>query len=374
MDRVFELLDLIIGKGLPLGVVLEVFALSLPFIMAVTIPMSVLVATLMSFGRLSQDNEISALRASGVSLVRCVFPVLLAGIPLVAFLIYFNNSILPESNHLVKNLLIDIAQKRPTLQIREGVFVRDFEGYSIFVRRMDERTSRIYNTTIYEALPNRSPRTIVAREGEIHVSADERTVQIRLRDGEIHELDETDPDRYLRLTFKTHTIVLPFNSELVRQQREYRSDREMSNRMMWGEIERLRPEIEHLRRLSSRTPVEAQVLGFRLREMNRYLVEIYKKQAISFACLIFVILGAPLGVLVRRGGIGTGFVGSLGFFVLYYVLLVGGEELADRGIVPPLLAMWAANVVLGVAGLVLLWSVSGRGRWQPRRARLEAAA
>lgn len=364
MDRIFELLDLMIGKGLSAGVVLEVFILSLPFIVAVTLPMAVLVAALMSFGRLSQDNEITALRTCGVSFFRCVVPVLVGAIPLVLFLLYFNDRVLPESNHQVKNLLIDIAQKRPTVQIREGVFIRDFEGYSIFIRRVDESRSRIYDATIYESQPGKSPRTIMAKEGDLAVSPDGNGVQITLRNGEIHEIDQTDPSRYLRLTFKTHTIVLPFNSELVRQQRDFRSDREMSSGMMWGEVLRLRQEVATLLQKKSLTAVETQILEFRRREINRYRVEIYKKQAIPFACLVFVLLGAPLGVLMRRGGIGVGFAGSLGFFVLYYILLVGGEELADRGMISPILSMWVANVLLGLVGVVLLAGVQG---WRWRR-------
>jgi len=350
MDRIFELLDLLIGKGLPFLVVLEVFVLSLPFILAVTIPMAVLVATLMSFGRLSQDNEVTALKASGVSFYRLLAPVLLASLLLAVFMAYFNNYILPESNHRVKNLLIDITQKRPTLKIKEGVFINDFEGYNILIKKVDVKRSRIYDVTIYEKSEGKRPRTIMAKKGEILFSPDGKTLQIRLEGGEIHELDEADPDRYLRLTFKKHTIILPVNTELVRQNREYRSDREMSAQAMWMEVRKLKKEITQRELRKKLSSSEIQDLEFKRRQISQYLVEIHKKYAIPFACFVFVLLGAPLGTIVKRGGIGVGFGLSLIFFVLYYIFLVVGEELADRRMVSPFLAMWAANIVLGLIG------------------------
>ena len=139
LDFMFDLVDLAIGKGIGAGVVLELFVLSLGYMVALAFPCAVLIACLATFGRLSQDNEISAMRANGVNLFRIIGAPLYAALVLAGLLVLFNNLVLPESNHRLANLMADVGRKRPTATIQEGVFVDDFVGYSIFVEKVDDR-------------------------------------------------------------------------------------------------------------------------------------------------------------------------------------------------------------------------------------------
>ncbi len=394
MNHILRIFDLILGKGVPTGAVLELFGLILPFTFAVTVPMAVLVATLMAFGRLSGDNEVTAMRASGVSFYRILRPVLLAAGVIAAALMYFNEFVLPEANHRYAALYADITRKKPTVEIRPGVFIDEFEGYNILIERIDERTSRIYGVTIYEQSPaGGPPRTILAAEGTLKVLPERDLLQISLEDGEIHEVDPEKPQAYRRVFFQRNMISIPgINTQLVRHGREYRSDRELPSREMLRTVAQLRREIAESqsrmldqvrRRLTANLALplaeppaaregvedDLNTTGERLfslklqnerrrwdskrYDINRYLVEVHKKFSVPCACVVFVLLGAPLGVAARRGGVARGLGLSLGFFVVYYVFLIGGEEVADRGILPPLLAMWLPNIVLGVAGLYL---------------------
>ncbi|MEW6684711.1 MAG: LptF/LptG family permease [Candidatus Edwardsbacteria bacterium] len=356
MDRLFELIDLIVGKGLALFTVLEVFFLSLPFMIALTVPMAVLVASLMAFGRLSQDNEIIAFKSSGLLFLRLIRAPFFASIILFGLMILFNDRILPESNHKVKNLLIDINQKRPALRLKEGTFMSDFEGYNIWIKRIDSRQSKLYDIVIYEKIKDGTPRTITAKKANLYYSAENKTLTLQLSSGEIHEVDAQNPANYRKLVFPSYTINLPLDLSFQRQEREYRSDREMTIAMMEREIARLKKEYEIIKRIPPKLGA-AEILNLKYKQMeiDRYKVEIHKKFAIPFACFIFVFLGSSLGVLVKKGGAGIGFGLSLGFFLLYYICLIGGEELADRQFISPFLAMWGANIILGILSIYLVW-------------------
>lgn len=376
MDQVFTLMDMLIGKGLSPGIVGEVFVLSLPFILAVTTPMAVLVATLMAFGRMAQDNEVTALRSSGLPFHRLLIAPFLASWVLCAFLLFFNNYILPEANHRVRNLLLDIAIKKPALKLKEGAFITDFEdqGYILFIRKVDVRTSQIFDVTIFDlrkggipiqpSIPSsnpqtfpsfEAPKTIMSKMGEISFSPDGKILTVKLHSGTMHAIDPKNISSYYKsLTpFTTMTINLPVDMNLERQSREFRSEREMGAPAMLVALDKLKKEIAELRKARGQTKEPIPEIQFREQQIDSYWVEIHKKFAIAFACPIFILLGAPLGAKARRGGVGIGFGVSLAFFVVYYLFLVGGEELADRGFLSPFLAMWAANILLGVVGVFL---------------------
>ncbi len=364
MNRAFELVDMIIGKGLSVLVVTEIFLFSLPFIIALTVPMAVLVAVLMAFGRFSHDQEIVAMRASGIKLTSITIPVLTASLALSSLMVSFNNRILPESNHKVKNLMIDVAQKKPTFKIKEGVFMSATDGYNTLVEKIDEKTQRLFNVMIWEVKPG-ILRVISAPAGRMLSSEDGAFLSVELYEGEMHELDQSNLWVYRKLSFKKHVLNLEIDTKLTRKEREYRSDRELSASAMRQRIKEIDSEIresfqkiEELKGDSSKAAetqrdIEQRKIGGKRQEKNRFAVEIQKKYSIPFACVVFVILGIPLGVAAKRGGAGVGFGIAILFFVLYYVGLVSGEELADRAILSPLVGMWGPNILLFAVGVYL---------------------
>jgi len=302
------------------------------------------------------------LKTSGINLTRILTPVFLAFTLLSMGMVYFNNHILHESNHRVKNLLIDIAQKKPTLKIKEGVFLQAFKGLDTWIREIDEKTQEIHDIVIYE-IKKDLYRTIIASEGEIFSSPEEGVVEIRLHNGEIHDLLQEDWWRYRRLKFEHQTLRIPMEDEWTRQERTYRGDRELSAREMRERIIEIQQNIQKRRNsLVEIEEPEKRELEFRgilarEKEISRYLVEIHKKYSIPFSSLAFLLIGAPLGILVRRGGTGIGFGIALAFFVLYYVTLVVGEELADRKLVLPMIAMWTPNLLLSLIGGYLFYCI-----------------
>ena len=376
MDIIFQIADLIIGKNLDMLTVLEVFFLNLAWIVAVSIPMSVLVASLMAFGRLSADNEVTAFKAGGVSFYQMVAPVLVLGIILGSCHLYFMDVILPEANYRARSLMNDIHRARPTLLFTAGIFMKDIPGYSILIDRVNPRNNEIESITIYETENMRYPRIMTARSGEFHVNETGSRINLMLYDGELLQQDEST-GRYFKEVFERQRFsIRTAPSGVQRSEAGTRGDRELNIEMMQAKIDEWQLEIDEVAASLVPGPVHSEAktdsieaarvkaqrtISLRQRQKNSYVVEIHKKYAISAACLVFVLIGAPLGVRIRRSGMGVSVGVSLCFFLLYWACLLGGEELADRDLFDPVWAMWAANIVIGVPGAVLVW-VSGRDR------------
>lgn len=405
LDFLVDIMDLLISRGVPFQAVGELFLLSLGWMVALSVPCGVLVATLMTFGRMAQDQEIIALKASGINVFRVVLAPLGLAFGLFLALTVFNTRVLPEANHRLAALMVDVSQKRPTVRLAEGVFVNDFPGYSLLVRQVDGRTNRMRGVTLFEFGPNPSPTIIVAEHGTLSYLSDGETVLLELHDGVVHEVPGDVPGarKYRQLRFDVHRIFIPGAGTMLRRSvRELRSDREMTLGQLRREIQLADDQLAgSLRRAEERMVDESipslllvpradgsglgtpaawiaglrarlagtgfdarllppQVLGeFQLlrlevetlaRRKASLEVELHKKFALAFACVVFVLVGAPLGMRVRRGGVAIGFL-SIAFFAFYYLCLQFGESFADRLLLPPWLAMWLANIVLGTWGL-----------------------
>ncbi len=392
LDLLLEIIDLLLRKGIGIRVVSEVFFYNLAWMLALSVPMAVLVATLMAFGRLSADNEIIAMETGGVGLLRLILPPLVASIILAVLLVIFNNVVLPEFNHRARILMSAIHKKKPTLSLKdkEGLFINDIPGYSILIKKVDQRHSKIQGITIYQKTSRESPLVIRAKSGEVEYSKDEDILTLILYDGELHQIDEQNPNRYIRTKFKRHLVrICGVGGKLYTQASKYRGDRELSAKMMLEKIAEYRQQIRSyeieinnivkiyfngysvrkIRKLAFSSPAgltpeqqrallklrsKLQEIEIRQRNINKYLVEVHKKYSIPVACIVFVLIGAPLGIMARRGGMAVGFGMSIGFFLLYWAFLIGGEELADRMIIPPALAMWAPNILIGLGGVFLI--------------------
>ena len=422
IDLMLQLMDLLISKGIHVLTILELFVLSLAWMIALAVPMSILVAALMAFGRLSADHEITATKASGVSLYRLISPVLLAATVLGGVLVLFNNHVLPEANHRVRNLLRAVHRKKPTLSLkdREGTFIEDFPHLRILIEQVGEKKSRnfnplspprpssedtesdshIYGVTLYQTDRNGLTAVIRAQSGAIRLSPDGDHLTFTLNNGEIHRMDEKTPDHYIRQKFTKYAIhIADVGQRLKREELSRRGDREMSAAMMRQRIRENRARIEqhkaninaiadefvhrylpdfaqgtyhlpksvrtdsarvlHLNLLADqhrtlqKILAEQQSIRIQERNISKYAVEIHKKYSIPVACMVFVLVGAPLGIMARRGGMGVGFGLSIGFFIIYWAFLIGGEELADRQLVSPALAMWSPNLLIGAIGIYL---------------------
>jgi lipopolysaccharide export system permease protein len=434
-----------VGKGLPWSVIFEVFALSIPFIVAMTLPMAVLVAVLYTFSHLAADNEVTAMRAGGISIGQLLRPVIGGALFMALISLVWNDQILPRSNHELRTLLVDIQRKKPTFQLKEQVINEVVPG-QFFLRaaRIDPAANTLNDVTIYDLEDPERRRIISADSGHMAYTPGGTDLYLTLRDGEVHEVKRAAPDQFNRTFYVVNRIKVAGvgNTFEQTQNDQYRGDREMTICAMQAVVARARQDMDRvqqdalysvrgeLRRLVKLSPLPpfladstsvprlsaycrlaaavkrlvlpdsahaAQAPGGgqpvrtpptrsatsapftsqqsaaavasayqqRLRAARQraavYQVEIQKKLAISAACVIFALLGVPLAVRFPRGGVGLVIGTSLAVFSVYYVGLIGGEELGDRLIVPPFFAMWTPNLIFLAVSFPLMWAVRRAG-------------
>lgn len=433
LNYIAKRFDQLVGKDLPWGVIAEFFALSIPFTIAMTLPMAVLIATLYAFSRLAADSEVTALMASGVGARQLLRPVIAAGSLLTVLMVLFNDQVLPRTNLRLQQLSTSISQKKPTLALREQVVNEIAPGrFYLRMATLDPRQNRMYGVTIYDLSGGSTRRTIVADSGDLAFAPNGRDLRLTLYDGYAQETQQALPDRFQRTFFREDILrVADVANDLGQTGDEgYKGDREMGICELQAVVDQeaarrdtaraalaardpsVVPAAYPTSRLGSAycallgalTPVKtagAQVGGAApppdapaaspalakpgstaqrsadalsieqrtlLLELERaearmaeYAVEIHKKFAISVACLIFALLGPPIALRFPRGGVGLTIGVSLGVFALYYVGLIAGEPLADSRKLPPGVAMWAANALLGLVGLVLAWRMGRAG-------------
>jgi len=391
-----KMADSIIGKGLSTWVIIQLIMYSLAWMIVLIVPMAVLVATLMAFGSMSQNNEIAILKATGVSLYKMMIPPLVGSVFIALGLIYFNNNIYPDANHAARLLLEDISRKKPTLSLVPGVFSKDVPEYSILAREIDQEKNLLKEITIYDYSNPPKVNIVTATNGTINFSGNQKKLILDLNNGEIHESSVSDETQYRRLRFTRHRIALPADQFTFEQTSSGsdRGDRELGAKELLKIADslviikqkrfvELNKKIDLMERNSKHkvlTPFHSvmipqnvfiraqqriksdensilssvQNINYNDKEIDRYLVEIHKKYSLPFACIIFVLIGAPLGTMTRKGGFGMAAGISLVFFLIYWSFLIGGEKLADRGILSPFWGIWSANILLGVLGIILM--------------------
>ena len=407
-------IDRFLGKGLDVWIILEYLYLNLAWIIALSVPMSLLISTVMTYGRMSQDNEITALKAAGVSVSSIIKPAVFFGGFVGLILCLFNNFVLPDMNYHARLLARDIYQKSPELTIEPGYFINTIPQYSMIVRDMEGNNFK--DVKIFSKYSGTEQVTIYADKGKL--TSKEDIIILDLENGEIHEIDLEDYNHYRRIKFLTHQITIPIDDLLLNRNNEsVRTDREMkvsqmiqkieknkeymvqvnnriktvldNNGIAWNEdfdLETVLSSIEILKENSKQIreekiyrddiPISEYEVKEKLRSFNnisrqlknefmlisnykktnnKYMVEIHKKFTLAFACLLFAMTGAPLGILVRKGGITIASALSIAFFLVYYIMLIWGEQLADRNLLDPTFGSWMPNIILFIVGLVLFF-------------------
>ena len=425
MQFLIRYLPDLVGRGLPLIVFVEIIAYNLAYMVVLAVPMSVLIATLMTFGKLAEANVYTVLKSSGVSLLQLIWPVLLVSLLVTAVMWRFNSEVLPAANFRASSLWKDIRKKRPGFELKEGVFYDGITNYSILVQEMPAESNELIDVTIYDYSKSKREQIVIkAQHGTLEAKNDGLQVELFLYDGQIHRVippkTRDDRLRYEVLTFGEHRLVLDL-SELSFERSDpkdgYRSDRTMPSALMIQYVDSLKASIENHRTavfktgtrwmadstftpptdqptsipipsdtasvyptkrvaLSGMTKMEQErtyesamntlranrtlventkrTIEYESERANRYWVEIHKKYSIAVACLIFALIGLPLGLSMKRGGLGAVGATALGIFMFYWVTLVQGEKLADREKLIPWVGMWGANLVMLVMGIGLI--------------------
>src|SRR6266705_6144753 len=240
----------LVGKGLPWGIIVEVFGLSIPFIVAMTLPMAVLVAVLYTFSHLAADNEVTAMKASGISVGRLLAPVL-GGATLIGLIaLLWNDQILPRSNHTLRTLLVDIQRKKPTFQLKEQV-INEVVAGQFFLRaaRIDPAANTLNDVTIYDLGDPERRRIILADSGRMAYTPGGTDLYLTLRDGEVHGVKRADAEHFNRTFYAVNRIKVAGVSNTFEPTKndEYRGDREMTICAMQDVVARARQDQERVR-------------------------------------------------------------------------------------------------------------------------------
>ena len=423
VNAIAQRLQDLTGKGLGWRTMVEFMVLSLPHTVALTLPMATLVAVLYAFSELTAHNEMTAMKAGGVRPQRLLIPLLGVGLILAEVMYVFNDQVLPEANHRLKELLVDVGRKTPTFQLREQVVneIRAADGSNpvfLTASTINYATSELGDVTIYDA-DGGSHRTTYAASGTMAFNAERTDLFLTLHDGMVLETDPEQQGTFRQMYFTKQILPLRgVGNALDRRSTEGdRGDREMTIAMLRNRVNESKEEAEDARRTAARQarevtqmalgrratpdaipvptvdPITGAVTGQHLivpgsapgvatrdmvadqaltdartsaahveaalRTASRYEVEIQKKYALSFACAVFVLIGAPLALRFPRGGTGLVIAASSAIFAISWSGLIGGESLADRGIAPPAVGMWAPNAIFLVIGT---WMAMRMGR------------
>lgn len=322
---------LIINKHVSILIVSKLFIYLIPYLFVYSIPIAVVVGVLFCLGRASNDNEIIAIRASGVNLFFIFSPLIVLGIILSLTLVIFNDQLIPKAHFATRRTLVDLGVKNPTAALDAGTFIESFQKYILFIYKIEE--NKLYNIRIIEPQgPDKPNRIIVAQKGEFISYPEKGMVKLKLIDGSSDEVDPRNPNNFYKLYFKTYFMTLNLSQEKSSQQIN-KKPKDMTIRELKDKINKYNQEkIDPL----------------------PYLVQFHEKFAISFSPLIFILLGIPLGVATNKREKKNKIKFVFLFVMLYYLSFIGLEALSMQGLIN-VNFMWLTNLVFAAIGLTSLY-------------------
>jgi lipopolysaccharide export system permease protein len=341
LARLLKLVELVVNRGVPAAQVVQIFLLLLPAFLEVTVPMAMLLAILVAFGRLSADTEITAMRSSGVSLYQLIPPVATFVVLVTIATGALSCWARPWANRALRTAMWDIARSRATAGLKPQIFNDDFPGLIIYAEQIDTNADRLERVLIADDRDPQQQNTVFAREGTMISDVERETITLRLLNGTIHTNDAAANASY-QTAFESYDVNLDLRAA-VADVREHAGDdpKELT-------IGQLRDTIAT--KEADGQPVRSE------------LVEYHRKFSIPFACIVFGLVAMPLGVQPARAVRSRGFAVSLVIIFAYYILLSTGQGFAEQGRIAPALGLWLPNAVLGTLGLALFRRA---GREQP---------
>jgi lipopolysaccharide export system permease protein len=341
MDKILKLIELIIS-GVNISHILMLLFFISPSFLIFTIPMAFLLGTLLSFGRLSGDSEITAFKASGVSLYQLFFPISILSICaylLTTFLVFFG---LPWGNQGFMATLYQIAQSKANIEIKERVFNDMFSGLVVYVDKVPIQGKKMEGILIYDERDKEKVHTIFAKEGFLVNNPETQEVILRLLHGDIHRL-ESKTKVYQKMKFDTYDLRLELEKTFAAWGARLK-EQEMS-------VDEIKEKIRKMKTYGLDTTSQE--------------VELHKRYAIPFTCIVFGLIGVPLGIQPRRSGRSYGFILSIFIIMMYYISLTTSEILAMKKTLPPFLAGWSPNLLFFGLGVYLLVKAANESPFKP---------
>ena len=429
MQFLWRYVDDLIGKGLSFDVLAKFFFYASMTLVPISLPLAILLASLISFGNMGERLELLAMKAAGIPLLRILQPVGILVIALAFGSFYFQNVVAPESSKQLAALLYSMKQKSPELEIPEGIFYNEIPGYNLFVERKDVESGMLYGIMIYtQGTSFDDTQVVLADSGHIRSTADQMHLQLTLYDGQrFRNMQNTGSamDRttipYMRETFKKEVDLIPFDNNfsvidadlfndnaqtkdlralsrgidsialyldsaghaqyeqygytfLQRTQLHGRSDSaRIVERAAEGVVDydtiyynlsdadrarAVRTAFDHARSGVLQTEMYRDYNSYTNRVLRIHYLERHKKFTLSLACLIFFFIGAPLGAIIRKGGLGVPVVVSVVIFIFYYMVNVTGEKLAKSGEWDVTFGIWLSSMVLTPIAVWLTWKAN----------------
>lgn len=330
--RILKLVELVVNRGVPLAQMLRIFSYILPAFLEVTVPMALLLAILVAFGRLSSDSEIIAMRAAGISLYRLLVPVAIFATMVALLTGWLSLTARPWGNSHLRQGLYEIVKTRAAAGIKPKIFNDEFKNLVIYVDRIQPASDVLEGILVADTRDPSLHNTVYAQSGRLISNEKRHSLTLRLENGGIYSTGEKD-EGYQDTRFTTYDITLDLNAALAQLRDRERDVSELT-------LPELREAIAE--KTANGDPANAE------------RVELQRKLAIPFACLVFAAIGVPLGIQPTRSVHSRGFSLSLGLIFLYYLLLTFGQNLGERGSLAPALAVWLPNAVLSVVAAILL--------------------
>ena len=415
MQFLWKYIDDLVGKGLEWHIIGELMFYASASLVSLALPLAILISSIMTMGSLGEHYELVAMRASGISLTRILYPLVIFSILTSIAAFVFSNNLLPLANLKMGTLLYDIRHKKPTLDLRPGSFYRNIDGYVIRVSGKGEN-GELYGVMIYDHTDNKGNiKVVLADSGTMNVVQD-RFLEMELFNGYSYEQQDNEglEDKsypHLRNEFRQNLIRFDLtnfsmsrsNEDLFKDNYKMQSlgqlkqnidtlENKLDERMLnhFDNVERnfryLSMKVDTVQKARDKAKIWGDVLAnfdskdhkkiteaalnlarstrayvtssvddvmSRKSRLDRYWIEVHRKFTLSIACLILFFIGAPLGAIIRKGGLGLPTVFSIVFFLIYYLLSITGEKFAKEGVWPTWQGMWLSSFILLPIGLFL---------------------
>ena len=327
----FRLANMLVKERISVLSILKLVVCLLPFILTYTLPMAILVATLTSIGRLSSDNEITAMKANGINPYKIIMPPILA-VAVVLCLVSFplNNTIAPNANFSSKKLFKEIGILNPSALLEEKKPMKIFKGYTFYADKI--RNNILYNVVIHQLKQDSSVRTITAKRGRFISKPKQKSLVLKLKEGSVEEFNPKNPNEYFKCSFKIYPI--DFGSIAYNMIKLKKSAIEMTSNELKNKI------------------INAKA------STNKLYVELHRKTSLSFTFIPFILIGVPLSIRYRRSSEFAAIGIGMPVILLHYLLMISGSIIAQKGYMPPAVAMWLPNIIIAATGIYLIYKTS----------------
>lgn len=421
MQFLWRWVDELVGKGLDFEVLAQFFYLSSLMLVGQALPLAILLAALMTFGNFGERLELLAMKAAGIPLVRIMAPLVAEAVILAAFSFYFQNNIAPKAQVKLYTVLYSIKQTSPEVEIPEGAFYDQIEGYNLFVKKKDKETGMLYNVMIYDMSAGfENARILVADSGRIDTTDDNKYMMITLLSGELFENLTNSEIRkqnhpYRRETYRKKVIAIDFDGGFNMQDASFLNSQAASKNMkqLAHSIDSLQQyndsigrsnfksvmrnayplkatftsedsthikndnvhiinidsiynsasksdkqrwmknELNKVQQLKTDFDIKKNIMRSLDKDLNNHRLMWWDKIILSLACIIFFFIGAPLGAIVRKGGLGYPVLISVATFVLYYIFNTSGYKMAREGEWYVWVGSWLSTMILAPIGIIL---------------------